>query len=87
MAKKKPLPFDAADFLDDAQSQADLLADAFETGNATYIANALGVVAQHSARRGEGAWASALGQANVALKPRGPCGLVVAGVCGSEIAL
>lgn len=40
------IPFDAAEFLDDAQSQADLLADAFETGDAGYIANALGVVAR-----------------------------------------
>lgn len=40
------LPFDAAEFLDDEASQAELLADAFETGNAAYIANALGVVAR-----------------------------------------
>jgi len=38
--------FDAAEFLDDEASQAELLADAFETGNAAYIANALGVVAR-----------------------------------------
>lgn len=38
--------FDAAEFLDDATSQAELLADAFESGNATYIAQALGVVAR-----------------------------------------
>ncbi len=38
--------FDAAEFLDDAASQAELLADAFESGNATYIAQALGVVAR-----------------------------------------
>jgi probable addiction module antidote protein len=64
MAKKKPLPFDAADFLDDAQSQADLLADAFETGNATYIANALGVVAR---ARGMTAVASEAGVTREAL--------------------
>lgn len=46
MAKKQALPFDPADYLDDAASQAELLADAFETGNAAYIANALGVVAR-----------------------------------------
>ena len=46
MAKKKALPFDAAEILDDPDSQAELLADAFETGNAAYIANALGVVAR-----------------------------------------
>lgn len=39
-------PFDAAEFLGDADSQAELLADAFESGNATYIAQALGVVAR-----------------------------------------
>ncbi|MBL8593164.1 MAG: putative addiction module antidote protein [Devosia sp.] len=38
--------FDAAEFLDDPTSQAELLADAFESGNATYIAQALGVVAR-----------------------------------------
>jgi probable addiction module antidote protein len=46
MPNKKALPFDPADYLDDADSQAELLADAFETGNAAYIANALGVVAR-----------------------------------------
>jgi probable addiction module antidote protein len=39
-------PFDAAELLDDPTSQAELLADAFESGNATYIAQALGVVAR-----------------------------------------
>lgn len=38
--------FDAAEVLDDPTSQAELLADAFESGNATYIAQALGVVAR-----------------------------------------
>ena len=38
--------FDAAELLDDSASQAELLADAFESGNATYIAQALGVVAR-----------------------------------------
>lgn len=40
------IPFDAAEFLDDEQSQAELLADAFETGDTAYIANALGIVAR-----------------------------------------
>lgn len=38
--------FDAAELLDDPASQAELLADAFESGSATYIAQALGVVAR-----------------------------------------
>lgn len=40
------VPFDAAEILDDAASQADLLSDAFVSGDAGYIANALGVVAR-----------------------------------------
>jgi probable addiction module antidote protein len=40
------LPFDAAEFLDDAESQAELIADAFDSGDASYIAHALGVVAR-----------------------------------------
>lgn len=46
MAKKKTTVFDASEYLDDPESQAELLADAFETGNQTYIAHALGVVAR-----------------------------------------
>jgi probable addiction module antidote protein len=42
----KTIPFDAAEHLDDPQSQAELLADAFESGDATYITHALGVVAR-----------------------------------------
>jgi probable addiction module antidote protein len=42
----KTIPFDAAEYLDDPESQAELLADAFESGDATYIAHALGVVAR-----------------------------------------
>ncbi|RUX26645.1 putative addiction module antidote protein [Mesorhizobium sp. M2A.F.Ca.ET.042.01.1.1] len=42
----KTTPFDAAEYFDDAESQAELLADAFETGDATYIAHALGVIAR-----------------------------------------
>ncbi len=40
------LPFDAAEYLGDEQSQAEFLAEAFETGDASFIANALGVVAR-----------------------------------------
>jgi len=40
------LPFDPARYLGDAEAQAELLADAFESGDAGYIANALGVVAR-----------------------------------------
>ncbi|HWA17911.1 MAG TPA: addiction module antidote protein [Devosia sp.] len=46
MAKKKSLPFDAAAVLDDPESQAELLADAFETGDAPYITSVLGIVAR-----------------------------------------
>lgn len=42
----KTIPFDAAEYLDDPESQAELLADAFESGNAAYITHALGVVAR-----------------------------------------
>ena len=37
-------PFDAAEYLDTPESQAELLRDALETGDAGYIANALGVI-------------------------------------------
>lgn len=39
-------PFDAAKYLSADEDHADLLADAFATGDQTYIANALGVVAR-----------------------------------------
>lgn len=39
-------PFDAAEYLDDAESQAELLSDAFESGDAGYIAHALGIIAR-----------------------------------------
>ena len=39
-------PFDAAPYLANPQSQAELIADALESGNASYIAAALGVVAR-----------------------------------------
>jgi probable addiction module antidote protein len=40
------IPFDAAEFFSDAESQEKLIADALETGNAGYIAAALGTVAR-----------------------------------------
>jgi probable addiction module antidote protein len=40
------LPFDAAHYLTDAKAQAELLTDALETGDAGYIANALGTIAR-----------------------------------------
>lgn len=42
----KTTPFDAALYLDTPEAQADLLNDALETGDAAYIANALGVIAR-----------------------------------------
>lgn len=42
----KTIPFDAAIYLDDAESQSELLADAFDSGDSAYIAHALGIVAR-----------------------------------------
>ncbi len=42
----KPTRFDAAKYLDDEQSQAAFLEDAAESGDSSYIAHALGVVAR-----------------------------------------
>jgi len=42
----KTVPFDPAEHLDTPEAQAELLADAFATGNAGYIANALGIIAR-----------------------------------------
>ena len=39
-------PFDPADHLDTEESQIELLNDAFESGNAAFITQALGVVAR-----------------------------------------
>lgn len=39
-------PFDAAKYLDDEESQLDLLNDAIESGDAGYIAHALGTIAR-----------------------------------------
>ena len=46
MAKQKTIPFDAAGYLDTPESQAELITDALESGNAAYIAKAIGVVAR-----------------------------------------
>lgn len=40
------IPFDAAEFINDAESQAELVADAFDSGDPRYIAHALGIVAR-----------------------------------------
>lgn len=40
------VPFDASEFFDSEESQAKLVADAFETGDHRYITHALGVVAK-----------------------------------------
>lgn len=42
----KTKPFDAAEYLDYAELQAELLSDAFDSGDAGYIRLALGVVAR-----------------------------------------
>ena len=44
--KIKTYPYDPADDLKRTEDQAELLRDAFESGHAGYIANALGVVAR-----------------------------------------
>ena len=40
------IPFDAAKFFKDTESQVELVADAFESGDPRYIAHALGIVAR-----------------------------------------
>ena len=52
------------EYLDDPESQAELLADAFETGDRVYIAHALGVVAR---ARGMGSIAEEAGVTRAAL--------------------
>ena len=42
----KTTPFDAAIYLQDAESQRELLADAMESGDSGYIAVALGTIAR-----------------------------------------
>jgi probable addiction module antidote protein len=44
--RTKTTPFDPAEHLTDSEDQAELLNDALATGDATYIRNALGVVAR-----------------------------------------
>lgn len=44
--KKTTTPFDAAEYLDDDDSQADLLSDALATGDLDVITSAFGVVAR-----------------------------------------
>lgn len=39
-------PFDASEFLTNPDAQAELISDALDTGDAAYIAHALGVVAK-----------------------------------------
>lgn len=39
-------PFDPAEYLGDPEAQAELIADALATGDAGYVAHALGVVAR-----------------------------------------
>ena len=46
MMKLKTTPFDPADFLDTKELQIELLADAVESGDSRYIANALGTIAR-----------------------------------------
>jgi probable addiction module antidote protein len=40
------IPFDTSEFVGTPEAEAELLADALETGDASYIAHALGVVAR-----------------------------------------
>jgi len=42
----KTTPFDEAKYLTTPEAQAELLADAFESGDTGYIANALGIIAR-----------------------------------------
>ncbi len=39
-------PYDAAQYLATAEAQAEFLADAFETADASHITNALGIIAR-----------------------------------------
>jgi probable addiction module antidote protein len=42
----KTIPFDASRYITSPEGQQELLDDAFASGNAAYIANALGVIAR-----------------------------------------
>jgi probable addiction module antidote protein len=44
--RTETLPFDAAQYLREPEAQAELMADALESGDATYIATALGTIAR-----------------------------------------
>lgn len=44
--KLKTYPYDPSEFLDDAESQAELLNDALESGKPSYVARALGTIAR-----------------------------------------
>ena len=39
-------PFDAAKYITDAESQAELISDALASGDRAYVAHALGIVAR-----------------------------------------
>lgn len=43
---EKTLPFDEAKYITSREGQAELLADAFDSGDPGYIANALGIIAR-----------------------------------------
>lgn len=43
---EETLPFDEAKFITSREGQAELLADAFDSGDPGYIANALGIIAR-----------------------------------------
>jgi probable addiction module antidote protein len=42
----EPIPYEASEFFKDVESQALLLTDALETGDAAYITHAFGVIAK-----------------------------------------
>ena len=44
--KLKTYPFDSSKYLDDAESQAELLNDALESGKPSYVARAIGIIAR-----------------------------------------
>lgn len=60
----KTLPFDAAKYLTRPEAQAELLTDAFSSGEPAYIANALGIIAR---ARGMKAVAETAGVSRAAL--------------------
>jgi len=44
MSKIKTMPYDPSEFLDDSESQAELLTDALATGSVKVVAHALGTI-------------------------------------------